>query len=108
MELKFRELDKNKIFQLIGSLDIYTAAKVKKEITNIIDEEECKSVILDMSAVNHMDSSGIALLANIKKKMNNEGNKFALLSPTNDIMAVLKLSSLDTFFTIFNSEREIK
>jgi anti-sigma B factor antagonist len=107
MELKFKELNKHKIFQLLGSLDIYTASKVKKEITQIIDDEDCKSVILDMSSVNHMDSSGIALLANIKKKMNNEGNKFALFAPTNDIMAVLKLSSLDTFFTIYNSEKEI-
>jgi anti-sigma B factor antagonist len=107
MELKFRELNKSKVFQLIGSLDIYTASKIKKEIAQIIDDEECASVIFDMSAVAHMDSSGIALLANIKKKMNNEGNKFALLSPTNDIMAVLKLSSLDTFFTIYNSDREV-
>ena len=68
MELKVRNHDKSKIFQLVGSLDIYTASKVKKEITQIIDDEESESVILDMANVNHMDSSGIALLANIQKK----------------------------------------
>ena len=51
-----------------------------------------------------LDSSGIALLANIQKKMKSAGNKFGLLSPTNDIMGVLKLSSLDTFFTIYQNE----
>jgi anti-anti-sigma factor len=108
MELKVRNLNKSKIFQLVGSLDIYTASKVKKEITQIIDDEESESVILDMANVNHMDSSGIALLANIQKKMKSGGNKFGLLAPTNDIMAVLKLSSLDSFFTIYNSESEIR
>ena len=108
MELKIRNRDKSKIFQLVGSLDIYTASKIKKEITQIIENEECISVILDMSNVSHMDSSGIALLANIQKKMKSGGNKFGLLSPTNDIMAVLKLSSLDSFFTIYNSENDIR
>lgn len=76
MELKVRNLNKSKVFQLVGSLDIYTASKVKKEITQIIDDEEVESVILDMANVNHMDSSGIALLANIQKKMKSGGNKF--------------------------------
>ena len=40
--------------------------------------------------------------------MKSAGNRFGLLSPTNDIMAVLKLSSLDSFFTIYNSEAEIR
>jgi anti-anti-sigma factor len=55
-----------------------------------------------------MDSSGIALLANLHKKMKSTGNTFALLSVTNDIMAILRLSSLDSFFTIYSSEDEIK
>jgi|JI9StandDraft_1071089.scaffolds.fasta_scaffold03799_3 anti-sigma B factor antagonist len=108
MELKFREKGKHKIVRLIGSMDIYTASKVKKEITQIIDDEECESVVFDMSEVHHMDSSGIALLANIQKKMKSSGNKFGLLSPTNDIMGVLKLSSLDTFFTIHKTDNDIK
>ncbi|MBP7281938.1 MAG: STAS domain-containing protein [Leptospiraceae bacterium] len=107
MDLKFKEKGKHKIVRLSGSLDIYTASKVKKEITQIIDEEECESVVFDMSEVQHMDSSGIALLANIQKKMKSGGNKFALLAPTNDIMGVLKLSSLDSFFTIYQNELAI-
>lgn len=108
MELKTRTRDKHHIFDLSGSLDIYTASKVKKEVTQKIDDEEPESVIFNMGKVNHMDSSGIALLANIQKKMKSTGNKFALLAPTSDIMAVLKLSSLDTFFTIIQTENDIK
>ena len=107
MELKFREKGKHKIVRLIGSMDIYTASKVKKEITQIIDDEDCESIVFDMSEVHHLDSSGIALLANIQKKMKSAGNKFGLLTPTNDIMGVLKLSSLDTFFTIYQSDLQI-
>jgi anti-anti-sigma factor len=107
MEYTTRNKGKHKIYELVGSLDIYSASKMKKEINTVIDDEEIESLILDMSKVTHMDSSGIALIANLQKKMKTAGSKFALLKVTNDIMAVLRLSSLDNFFTIYASENEI-
>jgi anti-sigma B factor antagonist len=108
MEYKRRSKGDHTIYELKGNLDIYSAPKVKKDITMSIDKDRLKSVTLDMSSVTHMDSSGIALLANLHKKMKSTGNTFALLSVTNDIMAILRLSSLDSFFTIYSSEDEIK
>ncbi len=108
MEFTTKTKGKHKIFELVGSLDIYSASKMKKEINAVVDEEEIESLVLDMAKVTHMDSSGIALLANLQKKMKTEGSKFALLNVTNDIMAVLKLSSLDNFFTIYQSEAELQ
>jgi anti-anti-sigma factor len=108
MEFTTKTKGKHKIFELVGSLDIYSASKMKKEINAVVDEQEIESLVLDMAKVTHMDSSGIALLANLQKKMKTEGSKFALLNVTSDIMAVLKLSSLDNFFTIYQSEAELQ
>lgn len=108
MEFTMKTIGNHKVFELVGSLDIYSASKMKKEINAILEDEEVDSLVLDMSKVTHMDSSGIALLANLQKKMKSEGSKFALLKVTNDIMAVLKLSSLDNFFTILPSEDALK
>ncbi|HNI98488.1 MAG TPA: STAS domain-containing protein, partial [Leptospiraceae bacterium] len=84
MEFTKKDHGAHKIFELKGSLDIYSASKMKKEINAIIDEDEIESLILDMSQVTHMDSSGIALIANLQKKMKTAGSKFALLKVTND------------------------
>lgn len=108
MEFTSKNKGQHKIFELVGSLDIYSASKMKKEINTVVDDEEIESLVLDMSKVTHMDSSGIALIANLQKKMKTAGSKFALLNVTNDIMAVLRLSSLDNFFTIFQSEADLK
>jgi anti-sigma B factor antagonist len=108
MEYKVRDKGHHKIYELIGSLDIYSASKMKKDINAVLDEDDVDSLVLDMSKVTHMDSSGIALIANLQKKMKTAGSKFALLSVTNDIMSVLRLSSLDNFFTIYNSEGDLK
>lgn len=107
MDLKTREKDSHIIIDLEGSLDIYTASKMKKQITAMIEDDEPDSLVLNMAKVTHMDSSGIALLANLQKKMKANDSKFALLSCTADIMAVLKLSSLDNFFKIYGSESEL-
>ncbi len=108
MEYSKRDKGKHKIIELKGNLDIYSASKMKKEINQIIDDEGVESLILDMAHVTHMDSSGIALLANLQKKLKTEDAKFALVNVTGDIMAVLKLSSLDSFFTIYPTENDIK
>lgn len=107
MDFTQRNKGSNRIIELSGNLDIYSASKMKKEINKVIDDEEIESLVLDMAKVSHMDSSGIAMLANLQKKMKNDGFKFALLNVTADIMAVLRLSSLDNFFTIYKAESEI-
>ncbi|MCB1157086.1 MAG: STAS domain-containing protein [Leptospiraceae bacterium] len=107
MELTERDKGNHKIIELSGNLDIYSASKIKKEINKKIDDEEIESLILDMSKVTHMDSSGIAMLANLQKRMKSDDLSFALLSVTNDIMAVLRLSSLDSFFKIYQTETEV-
>jgi anti-anti-sigma factor len=108
MDFTVRDRGNHKIFELSGSLDIYSASKTKKDINQVIEDTEPKSVILDMSKVTHIDSSGIALLANLQKKMKTEEGKFGLLKVTGEIMAVLRLSSLDNFFSLYAAEEDLK
>lgn len=108
MEYKRRLKGEHVIYELKGNLDIYTAPKVKKDINMAVDKEKIKSLTIDMSQVPHMDSSGIALLAFLHKKMKAAGNQFNLLSVTNDIIAILRLSSLDSYFSILSSEEMLK
>ena len=108
MEYKKRAKGNHIIYEIIGNLDIYSAPKLKKDLIMVIDKEKIKSLTLDMAGVPHMDSSGIALLAFLHKKMKSTGNQFALLNITNDIMAILRLSSLDSYFTLLTSEDQLK
>lgn len=104
MEIKKRAKGKHVIYALEGNLDIYSAPAVKKQINMAVDKEKISSLTIDMANVPHMDSSGIALLAFLHKKMKAAGHQFALLSITNDIMTILRLSSLDSYFSILSSE----
>lgn len=107
MEISFRDKGKNKILQFSGNLDIYTSPVIKKKAISIIEEEEVQSFIFDMSQVNYFDSSGIALIANLRKRMLDREGKFALLAISFEIKSVLQLASMDRFFTVYANEDEI-
>ena len=107
MEFSFRDKGQNKILQFTGNLDIYSSAILKKKVLAMIEEENIKSLIFDMSKINYFDSSGIALIANFRKRMIDREGTFSLLSISYEIKSVLQLASMDRFFTIYQSEDEI-
>ena len=108
MEISFRDKGNNKILQFSGNLDIYTSSMIKKKAISTIEEEEIQSFVFDMSQVNYFDSSGIALIANLRKRMMDRDGRFALLSISYEIKSVLQLASMDRFFTIYANEEEIQ
>ncbi|MBP9887009.1 MAG: STAS domain-containing protein [Leptospiraceae bacterium] len=107
MEFSFRDKGQNKILQFTGNLDIYSSAILKKKVLAMIEEENIKSLIFDMSKINYFDSSGIALIANFRKRMIDREGTFSLLSISYEIKSVLQLASMDRFFTVYQSEDEI-
>ena len=61
-----------------------------------------------MKDINYMDSSGIGALVAGQKKVKTKGGKFALLNIKEDVLNILKLATLDQFFTIYSDENEIE
>ena len=108
MEISFRELGKYKIIKFVGNLDIYSSAVVKKEAIAKIENEDIMDFVFDMSQINYFDSSGIALIANLRKRMLDREGTFALLSISYVIKSVLQLASMDRFFTVYQKEEDIK
>ncbi|MBE7437542.1 MAG: STAS domain-containing protein [Spirochaetales bacterium] len=106
MELSVRSKDKHKIIAIKGEVDLYSVGQLKKDIMSHIDDT-VTSLVIDMTELSHMDSSGIALMAQLQKKMKSVNGSFCFLNINQDVMNVLKLAALDKFFKIYNSEAEI-
>lgn len=106
MEISFRTRERIKYYGL-QELRYLHITRNKKKAISTIEEEEVESLIFDMSEVNYFDSSGIALIANLRKRMMDREGKFALLAISYEIKSVLQLASMDRFFTIYANEEEI-
>ena len=76
-------------------------------LTAIKGDLESDGSYIDMENISYMDSSGIGALVASKKKMKANNSHFALLKVTEDVLNILKLATLDRFFTIYESEDEL-
>lgn len=109
-DIKVKQLGKHKIMEIEGRFDIYNSPKIKRHIETMIRNGELESLVLDMSSVSRMDSSGLACLANLKSRTGGEKadiDEFYLINCPSRIMEVLKMSGMDDYFTILKSENEL-
>ncbi len=106
MNIEFKDLGEHKIISVTGEVDLYNVSELKKALFSVTDGQY-KSVVVDMKNVNYMDSSGIGALVAGMKKMKAHNGKFALMNIHDDVLNIIKLATLDKFFTIYESENEL-
>jgi len=107
MEYTVNDESNHRFIALQGELDLYKTGKLKKKLLEELDDD-VESLVIDMTDLKYMDSSGIALMAFLQKQMKNLGGTFAFLNVNEEIMNVLKLAALDNFFKIYKSKEEVK
>jgi len=108
MDISFRDLGKHKILEVEGDVDLYNVGELKQSVFKLLDSEDVESLIIDMNGVSYMDSSGVGALVAGQKKVKTQGGKFALLNIKEDVLNILKLATLDQFFTIYEGESDIQ
>jgi len=61
------------------------------------------TLLVDLSAVTYIDSSGIASLVESFQKARKAGGHFALVAVSGSVLSVLQLSRLDKVFTMYDT-----
>ena len=107
MEIDYKDINEHKIMILHGDMDYFSVSELKNALFKLI-HEKTKSIILDLSNVEYIDSSGIGLLINANKVMSSYNGKIGLLNIPSDVLHLLKLSTIDTIISIYKSEKDIK
>ena len=70
-----------------GEVDLHHSTDLRVEIIRHLDQAE--SVMLDMTQVSYIDSSGIAAMAQSLSHARCKGVEFALVQPNDAVMRVL-------------------
>ncbi len=87
-------------------LNVAVADKVKSELTAIVSDNNQK-VLLDLSTVKFIDSTGIGVLISALKTARQNNNSFALCSIQKDVMSLLSLMKLDKVFDIYEDDKVV-
>ena len=84
---------------LTGELDIATAPRLREALIAISNGGETK-VVVDMTNLTFMDSTGLAALVGPLKRFRSMNGEIVLRSPTKGVRKVLEISGLTRVFTI--------
>ncbi len=86
------------IITLTGEIDLYCSADARKEILQQLETRQ--SVVVDLSQVGYIDSSGIASLVEGLQLAKKNNLDFSLAAVSDAALQVIKLARLDKVFTI--------
>ncbi|HYY13785.1 MAG TPA: STAS domain-containing protein [Chthoniobacterales bacterium] len=89
-----------KIFSLEGEIDLHVAPEISAALTKMIAEQPVR-VVVDLSKVNYIDSSGLAALITAAQNVELYGGRLMLTGVQQGVRAILENASLDQFFLIF-------
>ena len=76
-----------------GELDIGSAARLLGALNEIINLVP-KPVVMDLSKVGFMDSTGLALLINARRRLGRRGRGFAVVCPHGSMRRVFEMADL--------------
>lgn len=82
------------VFTVTGEMDHHGAKGLLSEIDGRLERNLGRSVVVDLSGVTFMDSSGIAVLLRIYRRANEIGGKVTVRGTPEQAMKVLKAAGL--------------
>ncbi|MBM3515432.1 MAG: STAS domain-containing protein [Alphaproteobacteria bacterium] len=98
MAIEVRDQNGVTIVGLSGDVDLQTSPSVRQKLLECLDKQ--KKLVVDMSNVAYIDSSGVASLVEAFQVSRKKGAKFALAAVSPSAMRVLSLARLDKVFSI--------
>jgi anti-sigma B factor antagonist len=92
----------HKLIALEGEIDLHRTPDVKRELEAAIAEKPAK-LMVDLSKVTYIDSSGLATLLEGMQGVEFYGGKFYLVALQETIRPIFETSKLDEVFRIVSS-----
>ena len=89
------------VIMLSGEVDLNKSPDARKVILNNL--KKLKHVMVDLSAVDYIDSSGVASLVEGFQYARSNNLEFGLIGVSDAAMNVLRLARLDQVFNIYES-----
>ena len=102
MDLKSMQQDGVVVIQVNGEINISTSPELKK----LFEKDPAKKMVVDLEKVTYIDSSGLATLVEMLKKIRSQGGALGLSGMTDKVKSLFEITKLDKLFLIFQNRQE--
>lgn len=87
------------VVAVAGEVDVATAPRLRKETLAVLSEGHDR-VVLDLEAVDFLDSTGLGVLIGVLRRINAVGGQLRLVCSTPRILDLFTLTGLDRVFDL--------
>ena len=92
----------HKLLKFDGEIDLHCSPDVRRELNEAIAQKPAK-LLIDLSSVPYVDSSGLAVLLEGMQGVEAYGGKLYVVAPHKDLRPIFETSKLDEVFRIVDS-----
>jgi anti-sigma B factor antagonist len=104
MQIATRQAGSATIVDVKGDIDLYNSPEVRKVILEELKDKRTSRLVVNLSQVRYIDSSGVASLVEGLKISKSLGSRFMMYGLSPAAREVLELSRLIRVFEVFDSE----
>jgi anti-anti-sigma factor len=99
LSLSVQRQDMSAVITIGGELGYDTAAHLRSALLQLA-HENADVLVLDMTAVDFLDSTGISLLLQAKQRFDSQGAAFVLRNPPARVTRVLEVAGVADLFPV--------
>lgn len=100
MEITYKRMDRELTIFLSGELDHHAARSVMETIDKLVDQSLPVRTTLDFTALTFMDSSGIAVVLRVKRRMEQMQGSLTVVNIPRQAARVLETAGLGRYINL--------
>ncbi len=108
LDIKIMKTDVGFTMRLKGNVDIGTFGVLRNSLEEVAGRGIMKALLVDLSGVDYIDSTGIWVLTEANRKCARQGIKFRLVNVSPPVQKIFGLLLLEKVFEIFPNENEAR
>ncbi len=103
MKLSEEERGAHTILRISGTLALGDSTRALQERFEKVANERTGAIMLDLSDLEHLDSTAIGVFVGGMKRFEAQGRRFYLVNPRERVASVFRITHLDSVFRVFPS-----
>ncbi|MFC5714066.1 STAS domain-containing protein [Thalassorhabdus alkalitolerans] len=105
LDIQKKEVDNNFHLYLSGEIDAYTAPTLREALVPLT-EEEGKTVTVDLSGIDYIDSTGLGIFVGALKSSHANDSSLKLVGLNERVYRIFSITGLDEVMDIDEEKRE--
>lgn len=97
--------DRETILTVTGEIDVYTAPQLKEKLFAVCSQEQWK-VVVDLSGVTYMDSTGLGVFIGAYKSCQSTRSTLHLIGLKPRVARLFNITGVDELITIENAHMQ--